>query len=120
LTSNSLELIFTGKFVFKSFSPTVAITNVTNNVKMNSNFPSKDYGTNVKFITKFGFLSDLYYNQTKETNYTSVSNQFQFITDFFISEPTSYLLSMWMESFGKQLEVLPPVSYKFIGIIVYN
>jgi hypothetical protein len=115
LTSNSLELIFTGKFVFLSFSPTVAITNVTNNVKMNSNFPSKDYGTNVKFITKFGFPGDLYNNQTKETNYTSVSNQFQFITDFFIADPASYSLSMWMESFGKQLEVLPPVSYKFIG-----
>jgi hypothetical protein len=74
MTSNSLKLIFTGKFVFLSFSPTVAITNVTNNVKMNSNFPSKDYGTNVKFITKFGFSGDLYNNQTKETNYTSVSN----------------------------------------------
>jgi hypothetical protein len=93
----------------------VAITNVTNNVIMNSNFPSKDYGRNVKFITKFGFSGDLYNNQTKETNYTSVSNQFQFITDFFIADPASYSLSMWMESFGKQLEVLPPVSYRFIG-----
>jgi hypothetical protein len=114
LTTNSLELIFTGKFVFLSFSPTVGYTNSSLNVLMSSNFPARDYGKNIKFITKYGFSSDVYHNETLETNFTVVSNQFQFSSSFFVPYPASYLLSMWMESFGKQLEVLPPVSYKFI------
>jgi hypothetical protein len=114
LTTNSLELVFTGKFIFLSFSPTVGYTNTSVSVLMSSNFPARNYGKNIKFITKYGFSSDIYHNETLETNYTVESNSFQFKSPFFVPNAASYLLSMWMESFGKQLEVLPPVSYKFI------
>jgi hypothetical protein len=115
LNSNSVELLFTGKFVMSSFLPSVGITNVTNHVKMTTSFPSKDYGTNVKFVTKYGFLNDIYHNQTKETNVTVVGDEFQFNSDFQIQDPATYFISVWMDFFGKQLEVISPVSYKFIG-----
>jgi hypothetical protein len=119
LNSNSVDLVFTGKFSISSFLPSVGITNVTNNVLITTNFPSKDYGKIVKFDTKYGFLNDIYHNQTKETNFTTVIGQFQFNSIFQIQDATTYYLSVWMDYSGKQLEVISPVSYKFIGNFLF-
>jgi hypothetical protein len=114
LESSLIDFVFTGKFAVSSISPLVGITNVTNNVRMISNFPSRDYGI-VTYISKFGFQSNPYQNQTIETNYTIVGDKFEFSTIFNILNPSTYSLSVWMMLNGKQLEILSPVLYKFIG-----
>jgi hypothetical protein len=118
LSSNSLDIVLVSLHNFQGFNPPVSITNVTNNVNMKTNFPSKDYG-NARFIAKFGFESDPYHNRTLETNFTTILDSYQFTSDFNIQNPSTYQLSIWIEVYGKELLVVSPISYKFIGNIIY-
>eukprot|EP01080_Neovahlkampfia_damariscottae_P003708 gene3708-6597_t len=113
LSSNTIDFVFTGKYTFTGLSPAVGVTNTTNELRIISTFPSNNYG-NVEFITKFGFSSDPYHNQTIQTNYTSNGANFDFNTQLFIEYPNIYVISMFIKAFGKELEVLPPVIYKII------
>jgi hypothetical protein len=118
VNSNSLDLVLVSLCNFQGFNPPVSISNVTNNVKMDTNFPSEDYGA-ARFITKFGFESDPHHNQTLETNFTTNFDSFRFTTDFTIQNPSTFQLSIWIEIFGKELLVVSRVSYKFIGRFIF-
>eukprot|EP01080_Neovahlkampfia_damariscottae_P007654 gene7654-11974_t len=112
ITTNQIEFVLVTKSTFTGFSPSVATTNVTNNVNMFSGFLAKDYG-NVTFTTKYG-ESDPLTLQTAQTNFSVDGNNFKFTTDMYSATVITYLLSIQMTTYGHTLEILPSVPYKFI------
>eukprot|EP01080_Neovahlkampfia_damariscottae_P000770 gene770-9020_t len=113
MTTNSIDLVFVFKDSITKVTPTVGFSNITTPMEIETSVTALDYG-NFSVVTKFGFDSDPYYNQTNSTDHIVNGNVLKFNTSFFIEKQSSFKVSIFMICFGRELEITQPISYKFI------
>jgi hypothetical protein len=120
-SSNTVSMVFVEKRDFEPFSPNVGLTNITSKVVMLTKFKVADYFL-PKYITKYSiFNNQTNLIQTASTNFTeTILEVIEFTTEFFVPDALTYYVSIWIEKFGKQLEIVNPQPYKFVGLFFFS